>query len=553
MQTNLINQIGDWNPQLLREIKGRLHKRNVLIIMFASFLTQLVVFLYFQGLLPSEPIGSNRYCRGENLEIYNECFLDNSGNLDVNWQVWFQDTFSWLSILGIFVIIVAGSYLLINDLSTEERRDTFNFIRLSPQSPQSILFGKMLGVPILVYLGVGLAIPFHLWLGLNAQIPLGLICGFYILFLTASLFYFSGSLLFGLVGSWLGSFQAWLGSGAVLGFLFITQQVITSSTTTNHPFVILNFMNPYYVISSLGTDTNRMDLTNVRWFNFLIGNSWVEIIGFTVVIHLVGAYFFWQSLQRCFRDRNATMLSKQQSYWLTSAFTIITVGFANWSQLVFGDGSYTYAMRENIACLMFLDLCFCLYLIAALTPHRHTLQDWARYRHFGTQQGKKLNLVQDLIWGEKSPAMLAIAINVMIAITGLSLFSLVSLADRDDKVVSLVALIFAGSLTLIYAALTQLLLLMKHGQRLFLTNGVMIGVIILPVVALGMLFASPVNYTFLWLFSVAAPVVVLYPQGELAIISYFMGMIGHAILLGIMLSQIALQLNKAGESATKAL
>ncbi|HIK04223.1 MAG TPA: hypothetical protein IGS40_05845 [Trichormus sp. M33_DOE_039] len=558
MQTNWINQLGDWNPQLLREIKGRLHKRNVLIVMATSFLMQLGVFLYFQSLLPNTQTivysSANKYCTGKYLDIAQECFLDGYGNVNINWQLWFQDTFNLLSIIGFFVIIVAGSYVLINDLSTEERRDTLNFIRLSPQSPRSILFGKMLGVPILIYLGVCLAIPVHLWLGLNAKIPVSLIFSFYIIIITTSLFYFSGSLLYALVGSWLGSFQAWLGSGTVLGLLLLTQQSLRGGTLSNHPFVILNFINPYYFIPNSGNNSFvGADFSNFHWFNLLLGNSWVEIIGFAMFVHLVGAYFIWQSLQRCFRDRNATMLSKPQSYLLTLAFTIVTIGCANWQKLVFGDGGYYSAMKDNIACLMFLNLFLFLYLIAAVTPHRHTLQDWARYRHFVNQQGVKRNLIQDLIWGEKSPGVIAIAINAIIAITALSLFTIVSLSSETDKLNSLIALTFAGSLAVIYAALTQLLLLMKNGQRLFWTNGVLGAVIILPVIALAVLFSYPGNHTFWWLFSVAAPIVALYPSGAASTMNALMAIMGHTGILGLMLFQITRQIKKVGESATKVL
>ncbi|MBD2364085.1 hypothetical protein H6G36_23350 [Anabaena minutissima FACHB-250] len=550
MHTNWLNQIGDWNPQLLREIKGRLNKRNVLLAITTSLLSQLGVFIYFQTLLPnSDHIlypRPNRYCADKYLDIASQCFLDASGNININWQLWFQDTFTCLSMIGSFAILVAGSYLLIHDLSAEERRDTLNFIRLSPQSPQSILFGKMLGVPILVYLGVCIAIPVHLWLGLNAEIPLRFIFSFYAIVITTSLVYFSGALLFSLVGSWLGGFQAWLGSSAVLGFLILTRQGLRDEISFDYPIAVLKLINPYYFIPGSG-------LSNFQWLALPLGNSWAIIIGFAVLIHLLGSYFFWQSLQRCFRDRNATMLTKQQSYLLTIAFTIITIGCANWSKLVFGEGSYSSALTENMATLIFLNLFLFLYLIAALTPHRHTLQDWARYRHMASPQGDKRKLMQDLIWGEKSPGVVAIAINAIIAISGLSLFTLISSSSGTDKFNTLIALIFAGTLAVIYAALTQLLLLMKNGQRLFWTNGVLGAVIILPVVALAILFSYPGNQTFLWLFSIAAPLVALSPPSGASAITSFFAIMGHTGILGLLLFQMTHQLKKVGESATKVL
>jgi ABC-type Na+ efflux pump permease subunit len=83
-----------------------------------------------------------------------------------------------LSVIGIFALIVIGTYLLISDLAHEERRGTLNFIRLSPQSPENILVGKLLGVPILLYLVAVLAVPLHLWAGLAAQISLMRILSF---------------------------------------------------------------------------------------------------------------------------------------------------------------------------------------------------------------------------------------------------------------------------------------------------------------------------------------------------------------------------------------
>ena len=54
---------------------------------------------------------------------------------------------------------------------------------------------------------------------MSGQIPLSLILGYYSILAASCLFFYSLALLFGLVGNWLGSFQAWLGSGAVLMFL----------------------------------------------------------------------------------------------------------------------------------------------------------------------------------------------------------------------------------------------------------------------------------------------------------------------------------------------
>ncbi len=117
MRLNQIDRLSDWNPQLLRELKGRLKPRNLLLAGAISLLGQ---FLLLGGFL-------------------------------IDRQAWWLDFFIILSFIGIFALIVAGTYMLISDIATEQRRDTLNFIRLSPESTRGILVGKMLGVPILLY------------------------------------------------------------------------------------------------------------------------------------------------------------------------------------------------------------------------------------------------------------------------------------------------------------------------------------------------------------------------------------------------------------------
>jgi hypothetical protein len=79
--------------------------------------------------------------------------------------------------------------------------------RLSPQSTESILTGKLLGVPILIYLVAVVAVPFHLWAGVAAKIPLGQILTFYGVLAASCIFFYSAALLYGIVSSWLGMFK----------------------------------------------------------------------------------------------------------------------------------------------------------------------------------------------------------------------------------------------------------------------------------------------------------------------------------------------------------
>jgi hypothetical protein len=367
----------------------------------------------------------------------------------------------------------------------------------------------------------------------------------------ASILYFSGALLFGLVGSWLSGFQAWLGSGAVLGFLILTKQGIFSDVgQSEYPFVLLKLINPVYLIPHFSVNSSfksvASELANFHWFAIPLGTSFITTIGFALLIYAMGTWFIWQSLQRCFRDPNATMLSKKQSYLLTSCFAILTIGCANWQKLIFANNS-PYLMKENLACLLFLNWWLFLYLIAALNPQRQTLYDWARYRHIDSRkQLGNSKLIKDLIWGEKSPGLVAIALNAIIAITALSLFILLSVTGFDNAKPAFLALIFAGNLTMIYAGLAQLMLLMKTEQRVLWATGAVGAVMILPLVIVAMLFSNPGNNTFAWLFSIAAPLLILYPTGySESFISVFLALLCEWIIIGLLVFLLMRQLRKA--------
>jgi hypothetical protein len=70
MKLNWLERLGDWNPQLMRELKGRLKPRNLLIAGTISLLGQFLLLLLVQTQLPNGiRIGGsgddqNKYCTG---------------------------------------------------------------------------------------------------------------------------------------------------------------------------------------------------------------------------------------------------------------------------------------------------------------------------------------------------------------------------------------------------------------------------------------------------------------------------------------------------------
>ncbi len=567
MALTLVNQLSEWNPQLFRELKGRLNPRNILIAVVTSLLGQLLLLMSFTNLLPTAPpMGedytpiSNRYCTGE--QLYSSylskpiCLRIAGDSFGINWQLWWQDVFVWLSILGIFALLVGGTYLLVNDLSKEEHRGTLNFLRLTPESSTRILIGKLLGVPSLLYLVGFLALPLHFVAGLSGQIPLSLILGYYSILGASCLFFYSVALLFGLVGSWLGSFQVWLGSGAVLMFLsfmtvlvynrgLIFMQSPTDWLTLFAPLTVLP-----YLMTAKGLGAAEVyqiyNLEDLQWFYLPVGASVWSTFGLMLLNYGLWTYWIWQGLKRCFHNPSATLLGKRQSYWLTTCFVGVVLGFAVKSQGM-DWSSDTRKLFENFELVLVFNLVLFLGLIAALSPHRQAMQDWARYRH-QKRSSRKGGVMSDLIWGEKSPALVAVVMNVAIALAMLLPWILVW-PESQYKTPGLWALLLNLSLIMVYAAVAQLMLLMKTSKRVPWAAATVGFMIVLPPIIFELLSMEPLKNPGVWLFSAFPWAAVEHTTA----MSVFLAIIGQSLALGVLSVQLTRKLRKAGESSTKAL
>jgi hypothetical protein len=562
-----LDSLGERNPQLFREVKGRLIPRNILISVVISLLGQLLLLIGFANKLPVKHSAyqkyASRYCMGSERKYGSIlCLPDGFGGYVINWQVWWQDVFVWLSIIGILGLLVVGTYMLISDLSKEEHRGTLNFLRLTPQSSTSILTGKLLGVPILLYLGVCLALPLHLAAGLSAQIPLGQILCLYGVLGASCLCFYSMALLFGLVSNWLGGFQAWLGSGVVLVFLSIMTDMFSrySIPVDHYATDWLRLFNPTVLLSYL-TGSHSIDAANpseipglgdLPWFGLPISASLWSLAGFMVLNYGLWTYWAWQGLQRCFHNPTTTLLSKQQSYWLTASFEAMILGFAlNPPMRCLFTGLSKCAeepdLFNSLNYVLVLNLLLFLGLIVVLSPQRQALQDWARYRH-QQRSSRKGGVIADLIWGEKSPALVAIALNVAIA-SAILLPWILLWTHSEYKIPGLWGLVLNMGLILVYAAVAQLMLFIENPKRglwAAATVGVMI---VLPLIICGLLSIEPAKNPDLWLISAFPWAAVEHTTG----MALFLTIITQSLTLGLLSIQLTRQLHTAGESSTKAL
>ncbi|MBG1244187.1 ABC transporter permease subunit [Nostoc sp. NZL] len=580
MTLNLIDKIGDWNPQLLRELKGRLKFFNVAIAVATSLLLQLVVFLYQFRDFPSDEYSlTGEYCRLRKVyqwrqkEIYQQSspskindFNDLISNNfcpqnEIDWQSWWRDHWEYIflsfSVIFVFTLLVAGTYLLINDLAKEETRGTLNFIRLSPQSETSILAGKLLGVPILIYLVILAAIPLHLWAGRSAKITFSYILSYYAILAASCILFYSAALLFGLVSRLFSGFQPWLGSGAVLLFLFTTILMASSyNNGLNNSTAWLRTFAPWdtvnYLFPNLLHVSNGSPMKNLEFFYLPLGKNIVSVVGFYLLNLGLCSYGILQALKRCFRNPQASIISKKQSYLLVAFCQLMLWGFA--LQLGKNNHRWVEQVGENYILLALYNLVLILSLIAVLSPHRQDVQDWARYRHQEVSSHK--SVWQDLIVAEKSPALVAIAINLTIAtIPWLVWISFTSVFDANDgqndiyRLKVILAIALSISLMMIYATIAQLILLLKTPKRSFWAIGTLGTVSFLPPMILEFIGISSWKHPTVWLFSTFPWAAIEY-AGTTTI---FMALLAELSVLALLNFQLTRQVRLAGESATKAL
>ncbi|MEM8828567.1 MAG: hypothetical protein AAGE96_04320 [Cyanobacteria bacterium P01_G01_bin.19] len=545
----------DLNPQLFREIKGKLKTRNVVIAAAVSVTAQFFTVMALMSELP-QPDPDNllkvqygRYGMGTG---YNPAYTkDMLGNWIINWQLLWLDLFIVLSVIGVFSLLIVGTYMLIADTVKEESRGTLNFIRLTPQSASSVLLGKILGVPILLYTAVLLILPLHLLSGLNAHIPFGSLLAFDAVVLSSCGLCYSLALLWSLMNFGLSGFKPWLASGVVGSLLLVLTMAIFHNnhliSNTVWDWIIL--LNPLVVISYLIEATylplSKIDFISADRLGELLfyGQAlWTKAswgMGFILVNFSLWTYWCWSILKRRFHNPSSTLLSKTQSYWITAWLSVFALGFTL-------QGGYSSSTATDK--FIFLQMCLCalgLFLIAALSPHRQALQDWARYRHQKNQHKKAL--WQELVFGENSPSGVAITINMAIAITYIapSIFIFLILGDRYI----LWGFILGGFSIVLCSLVAQLCLNLKTRKRAVWSGISVASLIIIPPVFLGFADIAPHDIPELWLFSFIPTVGTEYAATS----AVMLAILGQCMAISLIAFQTTRVLKQAAKSETKIL
>ncbi len=514
--TNLIDKVGDWNPQLFRELKERLKLKNIGLATGTSVLIQGLVYFYFYSQIPVTILDSKNgaaaisisptqssYCRTSEFNgDYHQadlCTLNSLSEVNIHWQHWWSDLFiclSWILPLG---LILGAVHLLVADLVQEEKRGTLNFIRLSPQSAKTIFIGKILGVPSLVYLAITVMLPFHLFAGIAAGGNIPLLAAWYLT---------------------IGSIWFLLSSVAVLYVLLGGSQAILTVSAVAYPVGILLLVVNYYVSCTINHDswlTSDAIENSSLWFWLPIMHNAIGFYAFGIGCCVAAIYWIWQTLERRYFNPTATVLSKFQSYQINLWLGIWFAGFA--IPIACRQMS-TYDREGKIVAMAIVHFIALFALIPLLLPSKQSLLDWSRYRReHVTHQHRwfwQRDLVQDLIHNDKSPALLALAINLGMAICLWLPVGLITLTQEKHGIRFVAGLCLSASLMMIYATIAHWVLFLNLKKRHLWLVTIVGGMMILPI-GLGIVIShnsQPMGLAaILLLFSPLAPVGIIGLSG----------------------------------------
>lgn len=357
-----IDHLGNWNPQLLRELRGRLKPQTVIAAVSFSVIFQIILLLITSSNSRSVPA---------------------SGWLDF-WQI-----ITWMLP---YVTFTLGSYSIVNDIGQEQKRGTLNFIRLSPCPAWQILLGKMLGVPVLLYIFLGLMVPLHCFAGLQAGISPPLIASVYLMLAPGCAICYSVVMLCGLPSE--------------------TQRMgePPEATAFGVAAIACCALSPLYMAWNIHI-TWRPLLANpeilghqhpvVSWFLLPINTIGLVSHAFSLAVLGTTAFFLWRILLRHFNKPRSTPLSKRQSYAFLAGVEVLALGFFLPANLADANNARFAAISMYVLTVILL-----LVLIPAICPQRQALLEWVRYDSPGWPS---------LIWSDRSPVLLAVVIHLIVA------------------------------------------------------------------------------------------------------------------------------------------
>jgi hypothetical protein len=396
MLDQTIDRLGDWNPQLFRELKSRGNGTQLTATFAISLLFQLILI----GILASS--SANFQDRATS------CFYI------LNWSM-------------PTVLVLGGAYAILADLNQEEKEGTLNFIRLSPQSARQIFLGKIIGVPSLIYLGISLMMPLHIISGIFAGANLLAILSWYATI--GTLCYFCNSL-------------------TIIAALNHVKYAILWTLAL---FIPLTASLVFYSFN-LATNRSLPSSNALTWYWLPIFTNFFVLSLFIISILLVVSYWLWVTIDRKYINPVSTVFKKSDSYWMNIQFQLWLLGFA----LPAAIGTNESSHDDNFYILTVfysISTTWVFLTIPLILTARQSVSEWSRARrNLVTSEHHaawRSTIIGDLIWHDRSPILGAMAINIAISNVVWGLYFCIFITDRHLIFKCLCGMLIAGILMLI--------------------------------------------------------------------------------------------------------
>lgn len=543
MESTWLNTLANWNPQLLREFRGRLKLRSVLAATAISLVVQILMVMVM-GLFPSLEFQSER-----------------ASDVLLQQEKW-RNAWESMTWIMTYILLATGTFFLVNDMAQEERSGTMNFIRSSPRPPYQILIGKLLGVPILPYLAIALAFPLHCYAGWRGGVPPLVIVSFGLLLIAGCILFFTPALLLGLLQN---KQQRTIGGQAAGAFAYTTALIFLLIRL----YLGWNFQTAWQELSQM-KEYNPWSRVDIQWgFLPLSQNIWIAH-GFTFINIAMITFFFWRMLLRRFYSPTVTTMSKRLSYALVAYIQMLIIGFS----LKIGGKTQDISMVGFSLYIANITLFIC--LIFALASGRQAVLDWLRYRqsHHPASATVPLqsssNLWRDLIWADGSPSLVAIALNLLIVnaltwpwfilVAGITTQttipnSSVRAAQAANALFGMTMFTISTVLTvLIHATITQRLFMSQLRNPIVWAIGILLTWIAVPPIFLSLLqLTSPQSafHAALWTLW-GSPLFIVGVIREPGVqIGAIVGMVLQAALLAVLLWQFLRQLERLAATTVR--
>lgn len=314
------------NPEIIRHMRSRLRRGRLLgtLGLYLLFVL-LMAYILFQ--------------------------TNSSANADATQQ---YAHVLYFVLLGIqyFASLVIGCVICAGSIVAERENQTYDFLRMLPIEPIKLIVGKLIGVPILIYLVLAVTLPLNIICAFLAGLPWSVVLTTYLILIFAGFFSHSLGLFYSALAP-----KAQISNGGALFSLFILSMFLWTPG--------INFLHP------------------MRYFEFFWEKKAIPPVGFftlempailmAVLIYSLFSAWFLVAIYRTLEYEHHRVFSKKQSVLFQGFVSLIALGLM-WPHLTgIGEKSQLWGL---VALYMCLQLGLIMGMLFTLTPDYDDLIQW---------------------------------------------------------------------------------------------------------------------------------------------------------------------------------